>query len=187
MYIIVLCPENILNDTGTTLNWIPGTDNLCTYRAPACFLGIWFFLSFVLGKLVGTKLAKLHGSLTGKRAFWQEHFLRNNFRWQNPCFSHYVKILVVLFLIQNLERFSSFSIFMGIRALEGGLSKIGTKLAKLLCRKGRFDRQIGDIERIFPACSAKKSKLFLSMRLQHFCGSLPLKGMPFLISKFLFF
>jgi len=37
VYIIVLCPENTLNDTGTTLNWIPGTDNLGTYRTPAWF------------------------------------------------------------------------------------------------------------------------------------------------------
>jgi len=47
--------------------------------------------------------------------------------------------ILVTFLIQNLERFISFSIFMEIQAPEGGLPKIGTKLAKVFCRKGRFD------------------------------------------------
>jgi len=37
VYIIVLCPENTLNDTSTTLIWIPVTDNLRTYRTPAWF------------------------------------------------------------------------------------------------------------------------------------------------------
>jgi len=37
VYIIVFCQENTLNDTDTTLNWIPGTDNLGTYQTPARF------------------------------------------------------------------------------------------------------------------------------------------------------
>jgi len=89
--------------------------------------------------------------------------------------------ILVTFLIQNLERFIPFCIFMGIRALEGGPPKIGTQLANVFCRKGRFDGQIGDIEGIFPACSAKKSKLFLSIRLEIFCEAHPLHVMPFLI------
>jgi len=36
-YIIVLCPQNNLNNTGTPLNWIPCTDNLCKYLTPAWF------------------------------------------------------------------------------------------------------------------------------------------------------
>jgi len=43
VYFIVVCPENAINDTGTAPNWIPGTDNLCTYKAPAWFP---FFLNF---------------------------------------------------------------------------------------------------------------------------------------------
>jgi len=46
--------------------------------------------------------------------------------------------ILVNFLIQNLEMIISLSIFVGIRALEGGLPKIGTKLAKHHSRKRQF-------------------------------------------------
>jgi len=39
---------------------------------------------------------------------------------------------------------------------------------------------------IFPACSAKKSKLFLSMRLKHFCEAHPPQVIPFLFRSFCF-
>jgi len=45
----------------------------------------------------------------------------------------------------------------------GGLPRIGTKLAKVFSRKGRYDGKIDDIEGIFPSCSAKNSKLFLQV------------------------
>jgi len=68
--------------------------------------------------------------------------------------------ILVTFLIQNLEIIISLLIFMGIRALEGGLPKIGTKLAKLHSRKRRFYGYNSYTEGIFLAGSAKKSKLF---------------------------
>ena len=46
VYIILLCPENFINDTGTALNLVTGTDNLCTGTGRfSSFFGI--FLSFV--------------------------------------------------------------------------------------------------------------------------------------------
>jgi len=49
---------------------------------------------------------------------------------------------------------------MEIRAPEeGGLPKIGTKIAKAFSQKGRHNGSIGDIEGIFQACFAEKSKL----------------------------
>jgi len=77
--------------------------------------------------------------------------------------------MLVTCLIQNLEMFISLKSFMEIRAQEGALPKIGSKIAKLHSRKRRFHGFNGDIEGIFPACSAKKSTRFLSMRLKHFC------------------
>jgi hypothetical protein len=73
---------------------------------------------------VGTKLAKLFGSLTGKRAFLSEHFFMKKFSDG--------KILVI-FLIQNSEMFILLCGFMGIRA--PGSTKIWTKLAKLHQKK----------------------------------------------------
>ena len=49
VYIIMLCPENTLNDTGTTLNWIPGTHNLVTYRTPGRFPVFFILFYFVAG------------------------------------------------------------------------------------------------------------------------------------------
>jgi len=37
VYIIVLCPENASNYTVTSLNWIPGTEKMDTYRTQARF------------------------------------------------------------------------------------------------------------------------------------------------------
>ena len=47
VYIIVLCLENTLNDTGTTQNWIPGTDN-----SGLCVLMCYFIKSTQLACLV---------------------------------------------------------------------------------------------------------------------------------------
>ena len=41
------CPENAINDTGTTLNWIPSTDNLCAYL-PSAWFPVYFYLFLFL-------------------------------------------------------------------------------------------------------------------------------------------
>jgi len=83
--------------------------------------------------------------------------------------------MLITCLIRNLEMFISLKSFMEIRAPEEGLPKIGSKIAKLHAQKRRFHGSNGDIEGIFPACSAKKSKRFLSMRSELFCEAHPLK------------
>ena len=69
VYIIILCLENTLNDTSTTQNWIPGTDNsgLCTYRTPAWSPVFFEFFYFCTRDTLLQKTDKIHdtGSKSG--------------------------------------------------------------------------------------------------------------------------
>jgi hypothetical protein len=85
--------------------------------------------------------------LTGKRAFLHEHFGMKQFSDG--------RILITI-LIQNLKIFISLKNFMEIRAPEGGLPKIGSKIAKHHSQKRRFCWYNGDIEGIFPNRADKK-------------------------------
>jgi len=58
--IIVLSTVNAINDTGTALNWIPGTENLCTYRAPAWFPVFLIFFKFCTRDTLSQKTDKIY-------------------------------------------------------------------------------------------------------------------------------
>ena len=69
--IIVLCLENAINDAGTVLNWMPGIDNLCTYRAPAGFPVFFDFFEFCTRDTLLQKTDKIHdtGSQSGSSRY----------------------------------------------------------------------------------------------------------------------
>jgi len=58
--IIVLCPENAIYDAGTSLNWISGSDNVCTHWVDTWRFSV--FLEFLWVLHQGHTFTKIHST-----------------------------------------------------------------------------------------------------------------------------